>query len=141
MANPNARGNAVIFGATGTLTFNAEGARGFQNQSASATNADETFEIKGPTGKVSTVGNIEDIVDVEFELIPSHATVLATAEGYAAMVRKNDKLVTTNFLIAGYNDTFRIMEFSTHMVNTGAVTLRVKARKNEADFSAAAISL
>ncbi len=142
MATPNARGGAVIWGATGALTFNAEGtARTGQNQSASSTNADEVAEIKGPTGKVAILVNIEDIYDVEFELIPSHATVLATAQGYGAMVRKNDKLVTSGFAIADYNGTFRIVDFSTHKTNTGAATLKVKARHNETDFSAAAISL
>ncbi len=144
MATPNARGGAVIWGSAGALTFNAEGgARTGYNQSASLTNADETAEIKDANGKVANVVNIENIHDVEFDLIPSHATTLATAQGYARLVRKNDKLVTSGFADSGseLNGTFRIMDFSVHLTNTGAATLKVKARHNEADFSAAAISL
>lgn len=142
MATPNFRGSAVIYGASGALTFNSTAITGM-NQSGSSTNADETLEIKGSTGKVETVINIENIYDVEFELIPSHATTVATAQGYTHMIRKNDKLVSSGFLDSGsdYNGTFRVMEFSTHVVNNNVLTLRVKARKNEADFSAASTSL
>lgn len=141
MANPAIRGRGVVHGASGQLVLAGSITILNATQSGSITNADETYEIKDSTGKVSTVVNVEDLVDVEFEIIPGGtAATLANAISQSAIVRKNDKLVTTAFAVADYNSTFRVMEVSSHITNTGALTYRVKARKNEADFSAAALS-
>ncbi len=141
MANPAIRGQAVVFGATGSITL-AGTAILSSNKSLSLTNADVTQELTGSTGKVNTVINVEDIIDIEGEIVPNgtDASTLAKVKLACAMIRKNDAIIIGSADIASYNATYRMMEFSVHNVSDNAVTLRFKARKNEADFSGAALS-